>query len=175
VRRAFRAGAATISPKEKRVGKEIERKYLVDRAAWKPQDGGIHFKQGYLNTQKERVVRVRIEGDKAKLTIKGVTTGVTRAEFEYSIPVDDAAVLLDNLCEQPLIDKHRHKESHSGKTWEIDVFHGENDGLVVAEIELGSEGEQFAIPAWAIREVSSDPRYYNSNLLKNPFKTWAKA
>lgn len=156
------------------MGKEIERKYLVDVAAWKPQDQGIHFKQGYLNTQKERVVRVRIEGDKAKLTIKGVSVGVTRAEFEYSIPIDDAAILLDNLCEKPLIDKHRHKEVHGGKTWEIDVFHGDNEGLVVAEIELGSEDEKFPTPAWATQEVSSDPRYFNSNLLKNPFKTWSK-
>jgi CYTH domain-containing protein len=156
------------------MAKEIERKFLV-KAGWKPQDAGIHFKQGYLNTQKERVVRVRIEGAKAKLTIKGVTTGVTRSEFEYAIPVDDAAILLDNLCEKPLIDKHRHKEVHGGKTWEIDVFHGDNEGLVVAEIELASEAETFAKPDWAGDEVSSDPRYFNSNLLKNPYKSWAKA
>lgn len=151
---------------------EIERKFLVDLATWKPQEAGIHFKQGYLNTQKERVVRVRIEGTQAKLTIKGVTTGITRAEFEYAIPVEDATLLLDNLCEQPLIDKHRHKEVHAGKTWEIDVFHGLNQGLVVAEIELSSEDEAFERPAWAVKEVSSDSRYYNSNLLKNPFSTW---
>ena len=157
------------------MAKEIERKYLINQDAWKPRDGGIHFKQGYLNAQKERVVRVRIEGDKAKLTIKGVTTGVTRSEFEYAIPVEDASILLDNLCEQPLIDKHRHKEVHGGKTWEIDVFHGLNEGLVVAEIELGSEDEAFELPAWAVKEVSSDPRYFNSNLLKNPFSSWAKS
>ena len=156
------------------MGKEIERKYLIDLGAWKPQDAGIHFKQGYLNSQKERVVRVRIEGTIAKLTIKGITTGVTRAEFEYTIPVEDAAILLDNLCEQPLIDKHRHKEVHGGKTWEIDVFHGENEGLVVAEIELKSETETFPKPDWAGDEVSSDPRYFNSNLLKNPYKSWVK-
>ena len=155
------------------MGKEIERKYLVDLAAWTPADGGIHFKQGYLNAQKERVVRVRIEGDRAKLTIKGVTTGVTRSEFEYTIPVEDAALLLDNLCEQPLIDKHRHKELHFGKTWEIDVFHGDNEGLVVAEIELATEDEKIELPAWVRAEVSSDPRYFNSNLLKHPFKQWA--
>jgi len=156
------------------MGKEIERKYLVKVAEWVPQDGGIHFKQGYLNSQKERVVRVRIEGDVAKLTIKGITKGVTRSEFEYGIPVEDASLLLDNLCEQPLIDKHRHKEVHFGKTWEIDVFHGLNEGLVVAEIELGSEAEAIRLPAWAGAEVSSDPRYFNSNLLKNPFSTWSK-
>jgi CYTH domain-containing protein len=157
------------------MGKEIERKYLVDTAAWIPQGPGIHFKQGYLNSQKERVVRVRIEGTVAKLTIKGITKGVTRSEFEYSIPVEDAGLLLDNLCEQPLIDKHRHKEVHFGKTWEIDVFHGLNEGLVVAEIELGSETEAITLPAWAGTEVSSDPRYFNSNLLKNPFSSWDKA
>jgi len=157
------------------VAKEIERKYQVKLDAWVPQGEGIHFKQGYLNSQKERVVRVRIEGTRAKLTIKGITTGVTRSEFEYSIPVEDAALLLDNLCEQPLIDKHRHKEVHFGKTWEIDVFHGLNEGLVVAEIELASEDEAITLPAWAGQEVSSDPRYFNSNLLKNPYNTWNKA
>ncbi|BDU73800.1 CYTH domain-containing protein [Mesoterricola silvestris] len=157
------------------MAKEIERKYQVKLDAWVPQGEGIHFKQGYLNSQKERVVRVRIEGTRAKLTIKGITTGVTRSEFEYAIPVEDAAVLLDNLCEQPLIDKHRHKEVHFGKTWEIDVFHGLNEGLVVAEIELASENEAITLPAWAGTEVSSDPRYFNSNLLKNPYTTWNKA
>jgi CYTH domain-containing protein len=157
------------------MAKEIERKYLVKLDAWKPQTEGTHFKQGYLNAQKERVVRVRIEGTRAKLTVKGITTGVTRSEFEYSIPVEDAAILLDNLCEQPLIDKHRHKEQHHGKTWEIDVFHGENQGLVVAEIELSSEDEKIVLPDWVGEEVSSDPRYFNSNLLKHPFKSWTKA
>jgi adenylate cyclase len=157
------------------MGKEIERKFVVDTAAWNPQGAGTHFKQGYLNSQKERVVRVRIEGDRAKLTIKGPSVGVTRSEFEYTIPVEDAAILLDNLCEQPLIDKHRHKEVHGGKTWEIDVFHGDNEGLVVAEIELASEDEKFQAPAWAVREVSSDSRYFNSNLLKHPYKNGAKA
>ena len=154
------------------MGKEIERKFVIDRSAWKPQDGGVHFKQGYLNSQKERVVRVRIEGDAAKLTIKGPTDGITRSEFEYAIPVEDAALLLDKLCEQPLIDKHRHKEVHFGRTWEIDVFHGPNEGLVVAEIELTSEDESFERPAWVVAEVSSDPRYFNSNLLKNPYCNW---
>jgi len=154
------------------MGKEIERKYLVNLAAWKPRDSGIHFKQGYLNSQKERVVRVRIEGERAKLTIKGMTNGVTRSEFEYDIPVGDASELLDSLCEQPLIDKHRYKEVHGAKTWEIDVFHGLNQGLVVAEVELQAEDEAIELPSWAVMEVSSDPRYYNANLLKQPFSTW---
>ena len=156
------------------MGKEIERKYLVDTTTWTPQGSGTHFKQGYLNSQKERVVRVRIEGDRARLTIKGTSVGVTRSEFEYEIPLEDAQILLDSLCEQPLIDKHRHKEIHGGKTWEIDVFHGDNEGLVVAEIELATEDERFDAPAWAVREVSSDPRYFNSNLLKHPYKDWAR-
>ena len=154
------------------MGKEIERKYVINQALWQPQGSGIHFKQGYLNSQKERVVRVRIEGEKAKLTIKGVTQGVTRSEFEYAIPTEDAAILLDNLCEQPLIDKHRHKEVHGGKLWEIDVFHGDNEGLIVAEIELASEEEKYELPAWVVEEVSSDPRYFNSNLLSNPYCKW---
>jgi adenylate cyclase len=154
------------------MAKEIERKYLVKTDVWRPQGEGIHFKQGYLNSQKERVVRVRIEGSKAKLTIKGITTGVTRSEFEYAIPVEDAAILLDQLCEKPLIDKHRHKEQHGGLTWEIDVFHAENEGLVIAEVELPSEDVRPELPPWAAEEVSSDPRYFNSNLLKNPYRNW---
>ncbi len=156
------------------MAKEIERKFLVNLKDWIPQGEGTHFKQGYLNSQKERVVRVRIEGSKAKLTIKGVVTGITRSEFEYAIPVEDAAILLDQLCEKPLIDKHRHKELHGGHTWEIDVFHAENEGLVIAEVELESEDVQPELPPWAGAEVSSDPRYFNSNLLKNPFSTWSK-
>jgi CYTH domain-containing protein len=154
------------------MGKEIERKFLVKRDVWKPRDEGTWYKQGYLNPQKERVVRVRIAGAKAMLTVKGLTRGVSRSEFEYPIPVEDAAALLDQICEQPVIEKHRHKETHGGHTWEIDVFHGENEGLVVAELELKSESEAFERPAWLGAEVSSDPRYFNSNLLKNPYKNW---
>ncbi len=153
---------------------EIERKYLVKPGAWVPKGPGVHFQQGYLNAQKERVVRVRIEGDVAKLTIKGITKGFTRAEFEYAIPLDDATILLDQICERPLIDKHRHLETHGGLTWEIDVFHGDNEGLVVAEVELPSADTKVDLPPWAGAEVSSDPRYYNSNLLKNPYATWPR-
>jgi adenylate cyclase len=154
------------------MGQEIERKFRVNTRAWVPQDPGTHFTQGYLNSQKERVVRVRIEDARATLTIKGLTTGVTRAEFEYPIPVDDAAAMLDHLCEQPLIDKHRHVEMHAGRRWEIDVFHGDNQGLVVAEVELPSEDAELELPLWVDEEVSSDSRYFNSNLLKQPYKTW---
>lgn len=154
------------------MAREIERKYLVKANTWTPKDAGVHFKQGYLSSHKERVVRVRIEGHRAKLTIKGATSGVTRSEFEYAIPVEDAAALLDQLCERPLIDKHRHLERHGGHTWEIDVFHGENEGLVVAEVELTAEDDAVTLPPWVGDEVSSDPRYFNSYLLKHPFRTW---
>ena len=156
------------------MGSEIERKYLVDPRRWQPQGSGVRFRQGYLSVEPERVVRVRIEGDAAKLTIKGARRGLTRAEFEYDIPAADAAAMLDHLCEQPLIDKHRHREAHLGKTWEIDVFHGDNEGLVVAEIELESEDEPVAVPEWAVTEVSADPRYFNSNLARNPYKSWTR-
>ena len=154
------------------MAKEVERKYLVIAGAWTPKDAGTHFTQGYLNSQKERVVRVRIEGHKATLTIKGLTTGVSRSEFEYAIPEADAGVMLDQLCERPLIDKHRHRERSGGHTWEIDVFHGENEGLVVAEVELASVRDTPALPPWIGEEISSDPRYFNSNLLKHPFRRW---
>ena len=148
---------------------EIERKFLVH--GWAPRDAGELFRQGYLNSQAERVVRVRVQGDGAKLTIKGITTGVTRAEFEYAIPVVDAEQLLA-MCEQPIIEKRRHIEVVGGKRWEIDVFLGENAGLVVAELELASEDEAFDKPAWLGDEVSGDARYYNNNLIAHPFKRW---
>ena len=154
------------------MGTEIERKFLIRHRAWTPSGPGTHFKQGYLSSQKERVVRVRIEGTRAKLTIKGPTRGVSRSEFEYQIPVADADILLDQLCEQPLIDKHRHLEVFAGRTWEIDVFHGLNDGLIVAEVELPSEDAPLELPPWIGHEVSGDPRYFNSNLLKHPYSTW---
>jgi adenylate cyclase len=152
------------------MGAEIERKFLVD-PAWKPADAGIHFKQGYLNSAKERVVRVRIAGTAAKLTIKGVTTGVTRAEFEYDIPLADAEPLL-KLCEQPVIEKRRHLVKYGDHTFEVDVFEGANAGLVIAELELPSETEPFQRPPWLGAEVSDDPRYYNNNLILHPYSTW---
>jgi adenylate cyclase len=155
------------------MGHEIERKYLVDVTRWSPRDSGTHLVQGYLSSRPERVVRVRIAGDAAKLTIKGPTVGVTRTELEYDIPHADAKLMLDTLCERPLIDKHRYKETIGGRTWEIDVFHGDNDGLVIAEVELQSEDDAIELPPWVGAEVSHDQRYYNSNLLKHPFSSWA--
>ena len=150
---------------------EIERKFLVDTLLWRPGAGGIEFRQGYLSSAKERVVRVRIAGDRAFITVKGETRNVTRPEFEYPIPVEDAAQLLE-LCERPLIEKTRYTERHGEHDWEIDVFRGDNDGLVLAEIELTSETEPFLRPAWLGPEVSRDPRYYNANLIKHPYKAW---
>jgi len=153
------------------VAQEIERKFLVDLARWRPAGRGVAFRQGYLSSHPERTVRVRIEGDAGKLTIKGPTEGVTRTELEYAIPLADAERLLA-LCERPLIEKVRHAEEHGGKTWEIDVFGGDNEGLVVAELELDSEDEPFTRPPWVTDEVSHDPRYYNANLVKAPYRSW---
>jgi adenylate cyclase len=153
------------------VSREIERKFLVDSSRWRPAGAGVAFRQGYLTSHPERVVRVRIEGDAGKLTIKGPTRGIARAEFEYEIPLADAEALLE-LCERPLIEKVRHAEHHQGKTWEIDVFHGDNEGLVVAELELASEDEPYAAPPWLGAEVSHDPRYFNANLARAPYRTW---
>ena len=155
------------------MGAEIERKFLVDMTKWTPRGEGTLFIQGYLSSAKERTVRVRREGDKAVITIKGPTKGVTRAEYEYSIPPADADAMLRELCEQPVIEKRRHVEEHAGHTWEIDVFAGANAGLVVAEIELESEDEAVERPAWILREVSDDSRYYNANLIAAPYSTWA--
>jgi CYTH domain-containing protein len=149
---------------------EIEHKYLVKD--WKPTAAGVLYRQGYLSSVKERVVRVRIAGAEAFLTVKGPTHGVTRLEFEYAIPVPDAATMLDLLCEHPLIEKTRYREAFAGRTWEIDVFHGDNDGLVVAEVEVADESDPVQPPPWLGREVSNDPRYFNSNLSSNPYKNW---
>ena len=153
------------------MGTEIERKFLVD-PTWQPRDAGTLYKQGYLNSAKERVVRVRIAGTEAKLTIKGPSVGITRSEFEYEIPLADAQALLDDLCEHPLIKKTRHLEQHAGHSFEIDVFAGANQGLVIAELELSSADELFEKPPWLGTDVSDDARYFNSNLLRNPFSTW---
>jgi len=154
------------------MAKEIERKFLVTVASWTPKDEGTYYKQGYLSSNKERIVRIRIAGAHAMITIKGLTRGVSRTEFEYAVPVEDAHAMLDELCEQPVIEKQRHREAYGGHTWEIDVFHGQNEGLVVAEIELGSEQEPFERPPWAGAEVSADPRYFNSSLINHPYKDW---
>lgn len=151
---------------------EIERKFLVRTELWRPADAGVLYRQGYLSSVKERVVRVRVAGEQAFLTIKGLTAGVQRLEFEYAIPRQDAAQMLDDLCERPLIEKTRHRERHRGRIWEIDVFHGDNQGLVVAEIELAGAKDRIEPPVWVGDEVSDDPRYFNANLVANPYRNW---
>jgi adenylate cyclase len=130
------------------------------------------MRQGYLTSDPVRTVRVRIEGERAVITIKSKSTGATRGEWEYEIPVPDAAELLERLCEQPLVEKIRHRIDYQGHTWEVDEFLGENAGLVVAEIELGSEDEAFDKPAWIGQEVTGDKRYYNSSLIRLPYSKW---
>jgi adenylate cyclase len=154
------------------VGVEIERKFLVRGDGWRALGQPVLLRQGYLNADPARTVRVRIEGGAATLTIKGKSVGATRGEWEYPIPVDEAAELLDGLCQQPLIEKYRSRIAVGGHTWEVDEFLGANAGLIVAEIELGAEQERFALPEWAGREVTGDARYYNSSLIRLPFSQW---
>jgi CYTH domain-containing protein len=151
---------------------EIERKYLVVGDAWRSKAVGTVFRQGYLSAVKERTVRVRVAGDRGYLTIKGITVGAVRTEFEYEIPRADADQLLDQLCETPLIEKTRYEIETGGLTWEIDEFDGANRGLTVAEVELEDEGQYIALPEWVGEEVTHDPRYFNSNLIAHPFSEW---
>jgi adenylate cyclase len=154
------------------MGKEIERKFLVRSEAWRSLAKGTSYRQGYLNSAKERTVRIRTIGDKAFLTIKGLTVGATRSEYEYEIPLADCNAMLDALAEKPIIEKKRYKVPREGLTWEIDEFFGENDGLIVAEVELKSETQIFEKPEWVGEEVTADPRYFNSNLIKHPYSKW---
>jgi adenylate cyclase len=154
------------------MGIEIERKFLVTGDAWKLAPA-VPYAQGYLNRDKQRTVRVRVVEGQAWLTVKGVSAGATRAEFEYAIPVADAEQLLA-LCDGPLVRKLRRVVVHEGSTWEIDEFQGDNTGLVVAEVELRSEDEAFAAPAWLGEEVTHDARYFNSSLATAPYSTWRK-
>ena len=154
------------------MGKEIERKFLVKGDGWRALAKPVKYRQGYLSTVKERTVRVRTIDNKGYLTIKGITTGVTRAEYEYEIPAADADRMLTDLCEKPLIEKSRSTIALGGLNWEVDEFFGENQGLIVAEVELQSADQAVAKPAWVGQEVSGDPRYFNSNLIKKPFARW---
>jgi adenylate cyclase len=151
---------------------EIERKFLVRGTAWKALGKPVAMRQGYLSAHPDRTVRVRIEGDCATLTIKGRSQGATRGEWEYPIPLADAEDLLDGLCERPLIEKARTRIQHAGMVWEVDEFFGDNLGLVVAEIELATEDQAFEKPDWVGEEVTQDTRYFNSSLMKQPFKSW---
>ena len=153
---------------------EIERKYLVKHDLWnalaKPK--GEYYRQGYIVNEKVKTVRVRATENQGFITIKGKTDNpAVKPEYEYQIPKAEAIELLDGFTENN-IEKIRYKIEYQGKTWEIDLFYGDNEGLIVAEIELNSMEESYQIPEWIDREVTHESKYFNSNLSKNPFKNW---
>lgn len=154
------------------MAQEIERKFLVRGSRWKNLAEGVLYQQGYLSSDIERTVRVRVVGQKGFLTIKGPSEGISRLEFEYEIPVSDARQLLEVLCEKPIIEKHRFRIEHDDCLWEVDEFHGVNEGLVVAEVELEYADQVVDLPDWIGEEVSEDPRYFNSSLVKTPYSVW---
>jgi CYTH domain-containing protein len=150
---------------------EIERKFLVNENDWRNGQGTM-YRQGYLNSDENRNVRVRVINDRGYLTVKGISQGATRVEYEYEIPKAEAEAMLDNLCEKPLIIKKRYKIEFKGFVWEVDEFLGENQGLIIAELELESENQVFIKPEWIGKEVTGEPKYFNSNLIHRPFSKW---
>lgn len=151
---------------------EIERKFLIKDTSILNNLNGTLFIQAYLVNQKNKSIRVRITDNKAWLNIKGETKGVSRQEFEYKIPLSEAKVILDNFCNKPYIIKKRFIIPHGELFWEVDVFEKENEGLIVAEIELPDENYPLAVPDWIGKEISHDVKYYNANLIHKPFKEW---
>jgi len=151
------------------MGQEIERKFLLRSDAWRLGATGTRICQGYLS--RLPTVRVRTKGQSAFLTVKGQAEGIVRSEFDYPVPLEDAEAMLD-LCQKPLIEKTRYEIWVAGHLWEIDEFYGDNEGLILAEIELESEGESFEQPDWLGREVTGDVRYYNARLVEHPFSVW---
>jgi len=154
------------------MGKEIERKFLVKNDNWRYGARGVTCRQGYLNREKERTVRIRIIDNKGFITVKGMATGLVRPEFEYEIPLDDAETMLNHLCEKPVIEKIRYKIPYKDLLWEVDEFLGENRGLVLAEVELASEEHVFEKPEWIGKDVTALPQYLSSNLVIIPFSRW---
>lgn len=154
------------------MGEEIERKFLVGDGAWRALAEPVHFRQGYLSDHPERTVRVRTAGGRSWLTVKGVSHGVTRREYEYEIPADDARQMLDELCLRPILEKRRSRIQHDDLVWEVDEFLGENAGLIVAEVEVETPDQRISLPAWIAEEVTGDVRYFNSSLIKNPYSRW---
>lgn len=153
---------------------EIERKFLVVGDAWRSAaTSATPIAQGYLATSEATTVRARLKGDRGYLTIKGRTTGISRSEFEYEIPVEDVRAMLAEMAVGGVVEKVRHLVDVGPHTWEVDVFEGANAGLIMAEVELPDEDALDAVPEWAGREVTSDPRYYNVYLAENPYPTWA--
>ncbi len=153
------------------MGKEIERKFLVNKSRLPNNLEGTKYTQGYISITDSGIVRVRIKGDIAVITIKSAGLGIIRDEFEYQIPMDDAKSLLE-LFNDGVIYKTRYEIVYEGKKWEIDQFHKENEGLWIAEIELQFENESFEIPKWVLEEVTGNEKYYNSYLSKHSFKSW---
>lgn len=153
---------------------EIEHKFLVNSSAYRSLAKPVLYRQGYLAVLSDKIVRVRTAGTKAYITIKAKVSVLTRKEYEYEIPLADAETMLNEMCMGPLIEKYRYKIFYEGFVWEVDEFLGDNSGLVVAEIEVKSENQDFPIPLWVDTEVTGDPRYLNSNLSKKPFNTWNK-
>ncbi|MDF1581469.1 MAG: CYTH domain-containing protein [Desulfuromonadales bacterium] len=154
------------------MGVEIERKFLVFSTEWKTGLSGIGYRQGYLTSDPERTVRVRLAGEKGYLTIKGASTGASRLEFEYPIPANDAMQMLEQLCRKPLIEKIRYRVPHAGMVWDVDEFLGDNAGLVLAEIEIEYANQAVELPAWVGKEVTDDSRFYNASLAEYPLTTW---
>ncbi|MEA5568651.1 CYTH domain-containing protein [Anabaena sp. UHCC 0399] len=153
------------------MAKEIERKFLVKDDSWRQLAKGSLYRQGYISSQ-GATVRIRIVGNQGYLTIKGMTINYSRSEFEYPIPLADAQEMLDTLCVRPLIEKTRYKINLGSLVWEVDDFAGANQGLILAEVELTDEAQQIELPDWIGEEVSGDPKYYNSYLVKHPFCEW---
>jgi CYTH domain-containing protein len=154
------------------MGIEIERKFLLADDSWRPGPPGTRYRQGYICSQEGNTLRVRLAGDEAWLTVKGKGEGMSRREFEYPIPLEDAREMLDHLCIGHPIDKVRYRREFAGMTWEIDEFSGANEGLLVAEIELASEGQLFSLPSWIGNEVTGDSRYFNVCLSVTPYSKW---
>lgn len=158
------------------MGKEIERKFLVKDNRYQSLAEGIYYNQGYIPTLNGMTVRVRIAGNKGFLTLKDHVVGLTRHEYEYEVPIDDAREMLNNMCARPQIEKYRYviPAAEEGLKWEVDEFLGDNAGLVVAEIETPAEDTPFTLPDWVGEEVTNDHRYFNSHLCKHPYCEWGK-
>ncbi|MBU6229406.1 MAG: CYTH domain-containing protein [Cyanobacteria bacterium REEB459] len=151
---------------------EIERKFLVKDDSWRSGTPGLLLRQGYLPTRNQVTVRVRVVGHQAYLTLKGPAQGLARPEFEYPIPLEDGVILLETLCQLPLIEKYRYRLPLGPVVWEVDEFLGANQGLVLAEVELTTADQRIELPGWVGDEVTADPRYLNANLVHHPFSLW---
>ncbi len=156
------------------MAKEIEKKFLVTDDSWQHLASGMLYRQGYIFSDDNRSVRVRIADNKGILTIKGAAKGISRNEWEYSIPLQDAQEMLEEVCEKPIIVKRRYRIQTAECTWEVDQFEAENQGLVIAEVELQHEDQPLDLPSWIGREVTGIPRYYNASLRTYPYSQWRR-